>query len=159
MRFLMFFIFAISANASACWDAAAQKYGVPSSLLYAIAKTESNLDQSVIGKNKNGTYDIGIMQINSMWLPTLKKFGISEKTLRENICVNIEVGAWILRKNIDKYGYDWNAIGAYNSSTPAKRDLYAWHVYKHLPGAQAGNVHPTEMLSDDQPEDNVAESD
>jgi hypothetical protein len=79
----------ISSSASACWEDAAARYGVNPYLLYAIAKTESNLNPSAINRdNKNGSYDIGLMQINSRWLPTLRKYGIEESQLWD-ACLNI----------------------------------------------------------------------
>lgn len=55
-----------SSPAQACWHEVASWYGINVHLLYAIAKTESNLNPNAINKgNKNGSYDIGLMQINS----------------------------------------------------------------------------------------------
>jgi soluble lytic murein transglycosylase-like protein len=67
--------------AQACWEAAAVRYGVSSELPYAIARTESALDPQAVGRNRNGTRDIGLMQINSAWLPTLAAHGIGERDL------------------------------------------------------------------------------
>ena len=49
--------------AQACWDNAAQRYQLSSALLYAIARTESGLNPLAIGRNGNGSRDIGLMQI------------------------------------------------------------------------------------------------
>ena len=103
-----------SLPAHACWDAAAARYGVSSELLYAIARTESALDPQAVGHNQNGTHDIGLMQINSAWLPKLATHGIGEHDLLEP-CTNIQVGAWILAGNVQRLGYTWEAIGAYQS--------------------------------------------
>ncbi len=59
--------------AHACWEQAAERYGVSPELLYAIARTESGLDPQAIGLNRNGSRDIGLMQINSAWLPKLTR--------------------------------------------------------------------------------------
>lgn len=128
-------LIAVSLPASACWEEAGRKYGINPYLLYAIAKTESGLNPKAINRaNKNGTYDIGLMQINSTWLPTLRKYGISEEQLYQP-CVSIEVGAWILAHNIRRLGHSWNAVGAYNAANPALRERYALKVYKNLPPA------------------------
>ena len=74
------------------------------------------------------------MQINSSWLPTLRRFGIVEKDLYEP-CVSIDVGAWILAHNIRSYGNTWAAVGAYNSPDPARGLQYALRVYRNLPPA------------------------
>jgi hypothetical protein len=60
-------IFCTALPAHACWDDAAQRYQVSSALLYAIARTESGLNPLAIGRNGNGSRDIGLMQINSSW--------------------------------------------------------------------------------------------
>lgn len=122
----------MSCHASACWEEAAQRYGVNVYLLYAIAKTESNLNPSAINRNKNGSYDVGLMQINSSWFPVLRKYGIDEKQLYQP-CVSIHVGAWILAQNIRSLGYSWDAVGAYNARHPVRRAQYALKVYKNLP--------------------------
>jgi len=115
-----------------CFGDAGQRFGINKTLLIAIAKTESNLNASVVsGKNTNGSYDIGIMQINSWWLPTLKSYGISESDLRSG-CTNIHVGAWILSGNISRKGSNWGAVGAYNAVTPHKQLSYIGKVRKNF---------------------------
>lgn len=121
-----------SAPAQACWNEIGAKYGISPYLLHAIAKTESNLNPKAMNRsNANGTYDIGLMQINSSWFPTLAKHGITEKQLYEP-CINIEVGAWILAQNIRRLGNSWIAVGAYNSGNPKIRLQYATRVYRNL---------------------------
>lgn len=125
-------IMPLPACASNCWEEAGERYGVNPSLLYAIAKTESSLNPSAINRNKNGSYDIGLMQINSAWLPALRKYGISEQQLYQP-CVSIHVGAWILAQNMRRLGNSWEAVGAYNARNPARRVQYARKVYRNLP--------------------------
>jgi len=125
--------------ARACWHDVASWYGVNVHLLYAIAKTESNLNPNAMNRNKNGSYDIGMMQINSSWLPTLRKHGISEEQLKDP-CISLQVGAWILAQNMARMGTTWEAVGAYNARTPALRIKYAHKVYKNLPRELAGTV-------------------
>lgn len=100
-------------------------------LLYAIARAESGLNPQAIGRNSNGSRDIGLMQINSAWLPTLASHGIGERELFEP-CVNIHVGAWILAGNVSRLGYTWEAVGAYNAANPALRRSYVEKVRRHL---------------------------
>lgn len=122
---------AAAATAHACWEEAASRYQVSSKLLYAIARTESALNPQAIGRNSNGTRDIGLMQINSAWLPTLSGFGISERDLYEP-CTSIHVGAWILAGNIQRLGYTWDAVGAYNTPNPKLARTYIDKVRRHL---------------------------
>lgn len=110
-----------------CFNEASLHYSVPSHLLKAIAKVESKMNPLVIGINRNGTYDIGIMQVNSSWFPRLAKVGIQRGELLDG-CENIQVGAWILAQNIKKYGLTAEAIGRYNSSNSYYRNVYAYKV-------------------------------
>ena len=134
MKNLLMAVTILCASQSAtayCFKEAASRYHVDESLLIAIAKTESRLDQNAIGRNQNGTEDIGLMGINTSWLPKLRKFGIDRKRL-EDPCINANVGAWILAENFIQHGRTWNAVGAYNAKTPAKREIYIQKVWNNL---------------------------
>ncbi|KWK30146.1 lytic transglycosylase [Burkholderia stagnalis] len=111
-----------------CLDDAAAFHHVNVSLLRGIAQVESGMKTNAVNTNANGTTDIGLMQINSSWLPTLSREGISEQSLYDP-CTNAYVGAWILSQNIRQLGPTWNAIGAYNAASPDKRLAYARKVY------------------------------
>ncbi len=122
----------IAPPAHACWQEAAQRYGVNPAMLVAIARTESAMNPDAINRNRNGSYDLGLMQINSRWFPLLRQYGIGEQQLRDP-CTSIHVGAWILSQNMQRLGNSWDAVGAYNSSQPAQRAAYAQRVYRNLP--------------------------
>ncbi|MDR3098494.1 MAG: transglycosylase SLT domain-containing protein [Paraburkholderia sp.] len=111
-----------------CIDDAASFHHVNVSLMRAIAQVESGTQTHAINTNSNGTVDIGLMQINSSWLPRLAREGISQQSLLDP-CTNAYVGAWILSENIRQYGPTWSAIGAYNAASPDKRLAYARKVY------------------------------
>lgn len=114
-----------------CWMEAARRYHVNAQLLYAIARHESGMNPQARGSNANGSYDIGLMQINSSHLPLLGQYGIQEQHLYDP-CVSIHVGAWILAGNIRRMGNNWIAIGAYNAASHEKRVHYAWKIFRQL---------------------------
>jgi soluble lytic murein transglycosylase-like protein len=110
-----------------CIKQAGARYQIDPLLIWSIAKTESGFKADAIGRNKNKSYDIGMMQINSGWLPTLARHGITERHLYDP-CTNIQVGTWILAQNVQKFGYNWKAVGAYNAVSENKRIAYARKV-------------------------------
>jgi len=123
-----------------CFEDAGRYYGVSPHLLWAIAKVESNFNPRAINRNKNGTYDIGLMQINSSWFAYLKKHGIDPSLLWEP-CYNVYVGAMVLRHCIDTYGYSWRAVDCYNKGKKAKENsMYVWKVYESLLQSYANNT-------------------
>ncbi|TQR53184.1 lytic transglycosylase domain-containing protein [Campylobacter troglodytis] len=114
--FPLFLAFCINVlNANDFIDAS-KAFKLDARILWAIAYKESRHTSNIISKpNKNGTYDIGIMQINSMHLKRLEKeYGISQKDLLQKPRVNIFVGAMILRKCFDLYGVTEKGITCYN---------------------------------------------
>ena len=128
---------ALSSDLEACFEAAASRYHLPSSLLMAIGRAESGLRPAVYRVNADGSEDIGVMQINAWWLPRLEAYGITRADLEEP-CTNIQVGAWILAQEVIRFGYTWEAVGAYNAGpSPARagmRRRYALRVARHLEG-------------------------
>jgi len=122
-----------SGAAQACWERVGLKYGIHPHLLHAIAKTESGLNPNAVNRaNVDGSRDVGLMQINSLWFPRLAAMGISEQMLYQP-CVNLEVGAWILAQNMSRFGPTWQAVGAYNAVSPERRERYARAVWRNLP--------------------------
>jgi soluble lytic murein transglycosylase-like protein len=123
---IIFYVLCGSVHAD-CWTDTESRYHVSRYLLFAIAGHESRLNTRAINKNTNGTYDIGLMQINSAWLPKLKPYGIGVTELK-NACLNLNIGAWILANDFAKYGNNWRAVGAYNAKTEWKRTQYAQRI-------------------------------
>jgi soluble lytic murein transglycosylase-like protein len=110
-----------------CFHEAGKMYQVPPMLLQAIAWVESRYDRNAENHNTNGSVDMGVMQINSLWLAPLSEYGVETKHLY-NPCYNISVAAWILRKQINEVGYNWQAVAHYHSRTPERGDRYARKV-------------------------------
>lgn len=116
-----------------CWLQAEKMFNIESELLYAIAQQESAMKPDAIGHNRDGSTDIGLMQINSSHMKRLKKMGISEKQLLHDPCISVIVGASILSDMMKIYGYSWEAVGAYNAGTSPKRaDIRKLYAKKNL---------------------------
>ena len=113
--------------ATDCFSAAAAYQSVNPLILRAIAWQESHDNVSAMHKNRNGSIDYGLMQINSIHLPALAQYGISSNKLMDP-CSNVYIAALHLRRQMDKYGNSWAAVGAYHSETPALRDQYAKQI-------------------------------
>jgi hypothetical protein len=85
-----------------------------------------------IASNTNGSRDIGCMQINSVHLPLLATYGISEQALYRNECQNIMVGVWILHSGLQSASNFWVGVGNYNSHTPIHNARYQRLVWLRL---------------------------
>lgn len=108
---------------AACLILAAQTYSVPPAVMVGILQVEGGKVGQEVGPNKNGSYDLGPMQINTLWVPRLAKYwGVSNQTarrwIRDDACTNMGVSAWILRKNMNETGSLSKAIAHYHSRTP-----------------------------------------
>ncbi|MBB6592744.1 lytic transglycosylase domain-containing protein [Ralstonia solanacearum] len=128
--FVLFFLLLVLAPAARadCLDDAAIHYRLDPTLVRAIAWHESGMRPLAVNRNSNGSVDVGLMQINSTWFPTLARAGITPEHLW-NPCVNAYVGAWILSSNIARLGPNWKAVGAYNATSPDKQLRYANQIY------------------------------
>ncbi len=120
---ILFILLPIFAQAF-CFHEAGQRYAVSPWLLWAIAKAESDLNPSATHHNRNGTVDVGLMQINSIWSDQL---GSTWASL-DDPCTNVMAGAWVLSQCVQDYGYTWQAVGCYHSRTPTRRDAYAARI-------------------------------
>lgn len=112
-----------------CFEEAGRDSGVAPGLLWAIAKVESNFSPTALRYNTNGSYDIGVMQINSSWYDEL---GPKVWNNLYDPCTNVKVGANILADCLNRYGYTWEGIGCYNAISVDKRAIYARKVIKVL---------------------------
>lgn len=90
-------------------NAAAAKHGLPADLLFAVAQTESDFDQSVVS-------EVGAKGIMQLMPDTAKELGVDADDMRENI----EGGARYLKRQLD--AFDGNiemALAAYNAGPDA----------------------------------------
>ena len=117
----------------ACMAMVAQLYHLPPRVLPSIHAIEGGRIGSVI-TNRNGSQDLGVMQVNTLWLPVLARYtGLSEGEVRERLinraCFNIAAAGAILRTYLDEANGDlMRAIGYYHSHTPVRHDAYRIRV-------------------------------
>lgn len=132
----LFLLLPVFPSAGTCWDRAGSRYGIEPELLQAIAIVESNGNPDAVNSNRDGSIDVGLMQINSFHFETLSKFRISQKDLINDPCQSVMVGAWILASQMQVFGYSWAAVGAYNAgatNTPKRNALRQIYIRKVAP--------------------------
>lgn len=133
-----------AADLRQCMVDAGKRFGVHPGLIWAVAKTESHFRANAINpSNKDGSEDIGLMQINTWWLmprakpsdpKRLADYGFTRAHLMDP-CTNIYAGTWILSQSIKRHGITWKAVGEYNAVTPWKQQAYAEKVRINLADA------------------------
>lgn len=87
--------------------------------------------------NRDGSYDLGPLQINSWWVPRLAAAtGKSQVEvawwLQHDPCFNVDAARWIFLSALSATHDYWKAIGAYHSPTAWRRWRYALAVAAHL---------------------------
>ena len=75
---------------------------------------------------------MGPFQVNTTHVNALTEMGIAPESVLRDGCVNAYAAAWLLRKEFNRTGDIWQAIGAYHSRTPHRRDAYIAQVKAHL---------------------------
>lgn len=112
-----------------CFEDAGKQYGIPYRLLESIAGIESNMNPGAFNVNRNGSFDVGLMQINSFWIKMLE---LNKDELVSNPCYNVMIGANILKQCVDRYGFNWEAVGCYNATDSQKKIKYSWKIFQKL---------------------------
>jgi hypothetical protein len=128
----------------ACMAAVAAFYHLPPLVLPAIHTVE-NGRAGLVRHNANGSDDLGLMQINTLWVPILShETRVPVTRLRYALvhddCFNVAVAGAILRIYWHESGDMAKAIGFYHSHTPALRDAYRARVFASLRGAGPAQV-------------------
>lgn len=117
-----------------CINQAAITYMVPAKVIISILATEGGKVGSAT-MNKNGTEDLGPMQINTSWLTQLAQYGYSRQQIQNDPCVNVMIGSWILSgkiaQNASSTGDYWYGVAGYNSVTPSINARYQSKVKDH----------------------------
>lgn len=136
LALLMLAVFSAQPVGAFCFEEAGEEYAISPELLWAIAKTESAFNTRALHYNANGSFDYGLMQINSSWY---KELGRERWMHLNDACYNVKVGAWILDQCIRRYGYTWMAVGCYNGVSNDAKVRYARRIYRTLKASEGGS--------------------
>lgn len=131
-----------------CIVPASAYHSVNPYVLRAILNAESGLKSGALGKNQNGSVDIGIGQINSIHLKELSQFGIGPIHLQD-ACIGTYVAAWHLKKAIATRGNTWEGVASYHSRTPYFNKRYQALLINEMirSGAMQGQQLPVPPLN------------
>lgn len=113
-----------------CINQAAVTYYVPAAVIISVMRTEGGRN-GMAKPNKNGTFDYGPMQINSIWLDKIKPYGYTVQDIQFNPCKNVEVGTWILSQSIANAANFGTGVGDYHSHTWEHNQKYMAKVIQH----------------------------
>jgi hypothetical protein len=112
-----------------CMLVVASTAGLPPRVLPVIQSIEGGA-VGMVQPNRNGTEDLGVMQVNTLWIPALAvRARLTEPETRTRLiddpCFNIAAAALILHSYLLETNGDLlSAIGDYHSHTPALRAAY-----------------------------------
>jgi hypothetical protein len=119
-----------------CFRQAAGSYGLPVSLLLAVARGESDFDPNA----RSPANAHGLMQI--LWPTTARHLGVYRLAELYEPCRNVDAGARYLKELLERYEGDLHlALAAYNygperiargSPLPAGARWYSGYIYRHL---------------------------
>ena len=122
---------------STCFKAAALQYGLPETLLLAVARGESDFEPTA--RSKANAH--GVMQI--LWPDTARHLGIHRLSELYEPCTNIDAGARYLKELMARYDDNMHlALAAYNYgpsristngyNIPSGAEWYSGYIYRHL---------------------------
>ncbi len=117
----------------ACMALVARMEHLPPRVLPSIAAVEGGVP-GVPHRNNDGSEDLGIMQVNSRWLPAVARAthqpqGLVRLRLLNQPCFDIAVAGAILRVYLhEAHGNLLQAIGYYHSHTPSLSLRYQHNV-------------------------------
>ena len=120
-----------------CFRIAALEYDLPESLLLAVARGESDFEETA--RSRANAH--GVMQI--LWPGTAKHLGINRLSDLYEPCTNIDAGARYLKELLGTYDGNLHlALAAYNygpgriskngAAIPSGAIWYSGYIYRHL---------------------------
>lgn len=128
-----------------CFRAAAATYGLPETLLLAVARGESDFEPTA--RSKANAH--GVMQI--LWPTTANHLGIYRLSQLYEPCTNIDAGARYLRELLERFSGNIHlALAAYNygperipldgEDIPSGATWYSGYILRHLNYVIGGEV-------------------
>jgi hypothetical protein len=122
---------------AACFRSAALEHDVPESLLLAVARGESDFEETA--RSRANAH--GVMQI--LWPGTAKHLGIDNLSDLYDPCTNIDAGTRYLKELLNRYDGNLHlALAAYNygpgrisdsgDTIPDGAVWYSGYIYRHL---------------------------
>lgn len=123
-----------------CIKRSAEDYNLPSVILLGIILRESGGKPNAVGRNKNGTFDIGLTQFNygatgDSWLSHLERdYGIAPKDMF-NPCQAVRATAYAVRVETNRprcRGDVWCGVGYYHSPNQPHRNNYISAVWSKV---------------------------
>jgi hypothetical protein len=112
-----------------CLLAAAEAHRLPAAMLMVLLKVEGGR-LGHVSQNDNDTLDIGPMQVNTIWVTKIAARwrttpAAAFLALRDNLCANLEGGAWILARALAEAKDDfWGGVAIYHSHKPEHQGRY-----------------------------------
>lgn len=88
-------------------------------------------------RNKNGSHDLGPLQINSWWVPKIAKLvgkppAHVRHWLRFDPCFNAQAARWVFLSGLVATNDYWTAVGLYHSPTGWRQQRYVAQVVYRL---------------------------
>jgi len=121
-------VYPVTPVTAQCIYAAAAEQRLPVEILVAILVAEGGRP-GIVSRNKNGTVDLGPMQVNSIHVPSASSAQHKFSALKNDGCYNVRYGAYRLRAEIDRVDDFWIGVGNYHSRTP---HLHQKYVSQHV---------------------------
>jgi hypothetical protein len=128
----------VTAHYLVCYALVSAFYHLPPHVLPSIASVEGGR-QALVSANKDGSADLGVMQINTLWIPPLAQHTRqSEATIRRRLvyepCFNIAAAGAIVRIYLNEAKGDlMRAIGNYHSHRAIANLSYRLKVLDAMP--------------------------
>jgi len=119
----------------ACMALVAHIYALPPRVLPSIQAVEGG-SPGLVHQNSNGTADLGLMQVNTRWLPAFAAYtrlptDILRYRLTDSPCFNIAAAGAIMRTYLNETGGDLlQAVGDYHSHNALLNQHYRSEVLR-----------------------------